>query len=339
MCNKLFAVLLVVGLVSSAMAVGPDNIQVCYSMNLVDSTSGGAGGGFMMNTAPGSSSIGPMGYAEETFLATSHGYVAGILGEAVILTTDGALNPAGFDPNEAAWLTPNEEAGNIIDIRPEVESLDPEIKPFENKTISMWVMKTAERNPDLYHPANDGTEYLLGSYFTYATYIALIPNEDANLPSVLGFRAGAMSCTAGEAGRSDWVTKDIAMDEWYHVAMVLENTDGPIGYNMRGSFYVNGQLLASIDGLCRASDAFRWGAPRPWNLAAIGGYQCDEAMTTGHPTGALVDDFAILNVPVSSAVIEDIYYMGLHGMDITTPEPATIALLGLGGLALLRRKR
>jgi len=338
MCNKLFVVLLVLGLVSSAVAevATPDNIQVLYSMNAADSD-----GMYMYNTAPGTGSIGPMGYAEETFLATLNGYAAGKLGEAMIMSLDGALNPAGYDPNVAAWLTPNEEAGNIVDIRPEVESMDPEIKPFENKTISMWVKKTAERDPALHHPANDGTEFFLGSYFTYTTYIALVPNEDPNVTkSQLAFRLGASASTAGSGGLSPFVRTDINTDEWYHVAMVMANTTGDIGHNMRGNFYVNGELIGSVGGLCRPSDAFRWGAPRPWNLAAIGAYQCDESMSTGHLTGGMVDDFAIFNVPLCQACVRDIYELGMQGLDVTNiPEPTTIALLGLGGLALLRRKR
>jgi hypothetical protein len=304
-------------------------------MDLVDSMAG-----FMMNTAPGTGSLGASAYAEETFLATSQGYVAGKIGEGVILSLDGALNGV-YDPNTAAWLPPNEEAGNIVDIRPEVESWEPDMKPFENKTISMWVMKTAERDPDLHHPANDGTEFFLGSYFTYTAYIALVPNEDPNVTcSQLAFRLGASSSTAGAGGLTPFIRQDINMNEWYHVAMVLENTDGPIGKNMRGSFYVNGELIGAQGGLCRASDAFRWGAPRPWTLAAIGAYQCSEDMSTGHHTGGMADDFGILNVPCYNATVRDIYELGMAGTGLEgVPEPATIALLGLGGLALLRRKR
>jgi hypothetical protein len=334
MCNKLFVVLLVLGLASGAMAATAtnDNIQVQYSMDLADSMAG-----FMMNSATGTASLGPIGMAEETFLASTSGYVAGKFGEAVIMKLDGPLT--AYDPNVAAWLPPNEEAGNIIDIQPEVESMEPDMKPFEDKTISMWVMKTAEHDSGLNHPGNDGTEYFLGSYFTYCTYISLIPNEDPNVNvSQLAMRAGGNH--AGGPGRSEWIRADINMNEWYHVAMVLENVPGPIGDNMRVSCYVNGALIGAEGGLTRATDAFRWGAPRPWNLAAIGAYQCSEDMSTGHLQGGLVDDFAILNVPCYAATIADIYELGMAGMDVSNvPEPATIALLGLGGLALLRRKR
>jgi hypothetical protein len=338
MCNKLFAVLLVLGLVSSAMAVDADNILVQYSMDQADSMAG-----FMMNSATGAASIGPIGMAGETFLATNQGYAAGagMFGDAVILSLDGALDPGGYDPNGAPWTEAGNEAGNIVDIEPEVESMEPDIKQFEDKTISMWVMQTEARNPELHHPGNDGTEYFLGSYFTYTTYIAMKPHPDPNVGGdVLGFRAGASSSTAGAAGLSDWITTSINMNEWYHVAMVLKNVPGAIGYNMQASFYVNGSLLAQVGNLCRPTDAFRWGAPRPWNSVAIGAYQCSETISTGHLTGGMVDDFAILNVPACGAVIEDIYCMGLQGLDISNvPEPTTIALLGLGGLALLRRKR
>ena len=337
MCNKLFVVLLVLGLVSNALAA----VDGCANNLLVYYTMDNSMAGFQFNSATGTDSIGPIGMAGETFLATNQGYAPGILGNALILSTDGALNPAGFDPNVAAWLTPNEEAGNILDIEPEVESMEPQVKELENKTFSMWIKKTAERDSDLYHPGNDGTEYFLGSYFTYSTYIALRPNADPNVTqSQLAFRAGTTESTAGPAGRSDWITADITTNEWYHVAMVLENTAGAIGYDMRASFYLNGSLLAAVDGLCRAGDAFKWGAPRPWNLAAIGAYQCDENMSTGHLTGGMVDDFGLFSVPLDADTIADIYANGMMGIDLgSIPEPTTIALLGLGGLALLRRKR
>jgi len=300
MCKKLFVLALVLGLVSNALGwpVWWYDCLIYYSMDQWDSV-----GGYQHNGG----SLGSIGDGEETFLAANNGYAPGILGDAVILTLDGALNPGGYDPNSAPWVPPNEEAGNIIDITPEAESLELDMKPFENKTISLWFMQTAQRDPALYHPGNDGTQYLLGSYFTYATYIAFRPGAEEGDPDVLGFRAGASQSTTGPAGISDWVTAPIAMNVWNHAAMVLKNVEGEIGYNMQASFYLNGVLLASIDGLCRASDAYRWGGLRPWNLAAIGGYQWDEAMTTGHCTGALIDEFAIIDGALSAQQIQDIY--------------------------------
>jgi hypothetical protein len=314
------------------MALDNDDIQIHYTMD-------NSLGGFQMNSALGAKSIGPLGMGGETFLSDTSGYVAGILGNAVVLSLDGPVT--AYDPDVAAWLTPNEEKGNIIDIELDAEDLEPDMRPFENKTISMWIMKTAERDPSLNHPGNDGTEYFLGSYWTYSTYIALRPNvDDPNGPSQLNFRAGATSSTAGGGGRTDYMVQDINMNEWYHVAMVLSNTDGETGYNGKAAFYVNGELLGYDYGVCRSSDAFRYGGLTPWRLAALGAYQCDELMSTGHVQGGLIDDFAILDGVAPGADIKFIYDLGMQGLDVShIPEPATIALLGLGGLALLRRKR
>ena len=170
MCKKLFVLALVLGLAGPALGYPSyfyDNLLIHYTMDEADSV-----GGYQLNNAVGPNSIGPIAWGEETFLADSNGYVPGIVGDAVILANDGLLN--GGDPCEPFWVPVNTQVGNIIDITPEAESL---MQPFENKTISLWFMQTAQRDPALHHPASDGTDYgmdyLLGSYFTYATFIVL----------------------------------------------------------------------------------------------------------------------------------------------------------------------
>ena len=75
----------------------------------------------------------------------------------------------------------------------------------------------------------------------------------------------------------------------------------------------------------------------------IGGYH--EISIAGYftkiPDGMLIDDFAIISGAMDDATVANIYAIGLQGVSVenAVPEPTTIALLGLGGLALLRRKR
>ena len=53
----------------------------------------------------------------------------------------------------------------------------------------------------------------------------------------------------------------------------------------------------------------------------------------------LVDDFAYWTREVGAAEALDIYNNGLQGVGIPIPEPATLMLVGLGGLGLLRRRK
>ena len=56
---------------------------------------------------------------------------------------------------------------------------------------------------------------------------------------------------------------------------------------------------------------------------------------------AFLDDWAVLDVALTDTEVLAIYEGGLAGNSIAAviPEPASIALVGLGGLALLRRRR
>jgi hypothetical protein len=314
----LIACVVLLGLTGSAFGCTlADDLLIYYSMDAADSMVG-----FMMNSATGAASLGPIGMGVERFLAANQGYVPGMLGESVILSNDGR------DPNwlgwcGSAWCETYAERGNIIDIPPEVES-HPYMNPFENKTISFWFQQTAQIEPSLHHPDFDSVEYLFASS-TYSTDIAFLPGDNPGDPDVLGFRAGG----------SGWVrTVPVNMHEWHHVAMVLANIEGP-QQEALASFYLDGQLLHE-EVIARPNATWCWPCDS-WGLAAIGGYQWDETITTGHCTGALVDDFGIIDFPADDAVIAAIYAAGMQGVILPevvcppTPTPTVYHVDGATG--------
>ena len=329
MCNKLFAVLLVLGLVASVHA-GLGDMVIHYTFDSCDDI-----GGYVLNNG---GTLGMPGMGEvEAQSADGIQYAPSLIGEAIVLTNDGPTPPA--DPGVA-----NNERCDTIDIEPGAETSEL-MAPFDNKTISVWFRQDLMINPDNHLGLWTGNNnYVFGTYCTYQSQILLVqdPWQPGVAPDKLVVRAGGRDINGASHYSGLMGQMPITLGDWHHVVLTLENICGAEGFdNALARTFVDGVQVGA--GVCiRNSDAYRWGSYRDWlDKSMIGAYQFDEAGRYEAADGMTVDDFAIYEGALSTAQVVQLYENGLQGVaadHFDTPEPATIALLGMGALALLRKR-
>jgi len=114
-------------------------------------------------------------------------------------------------------------------------------------------------------------------------------------------------------------------DEDWHLVTI---TFGPNG---NADFYVDGAINQT-----KAGDS-SLDREKAWSLATLFhfGMEMEGNVATDGWNGKL-DELAIWNRELSSTEITALYN---NGAGVALPEPATMALLGLGGLAVIRRRR
>jgi hypothetical protein len=363
MCKKLFAVVLVLGLVSSAFAtLGDDGrLLLWYTMDAADS--GSMMPGHMTNRG-NLLGGGPPSFGVENFLSSDGiDYSAGLIGEALHISNDGT-GEEPYIPAGGGWGNDTRENGDYIDIQPAAEDGLFAESP-DGLGISMWINETAPLNlfnhVGLWQGQIAACAMPFGTHWKYYGMIKVHQNSDKP-----GVDSDYLSVKVGGTGNSgtgpatayfdtgNWTegvtignepdyreqAVELALDTWYHVVLTMGATDPVTGMCM-ADVYVNGSLLWSeeVVGL----PAARGGGLTTWPGLAVGAYHevSKEHYFVQIPDGMLIDDFAIVSGGLSAAEVASIYELGLQGIDVSNavPEPATIALLGLGGLALLRRKR
>jgi len=336
MCNKLFAVLLVLGFVAGAGAVDFGDLYLHYTFDLADDLGGMVNNSIPEGELPVGGGLGELAMGEiVSQSADGYQYTPSLMGEGMVLTNDGPAT--GHDP-----AVVNNELCDTVDIETTTET-DPLWRPFEDKTISIWFRQDLPINPE-----NHNGLWTSDLNYIFATYgpktrmmIMLLPNEAEPFvgPDKLVFRAGGRSFAGVQYNTPDLGNIDLALGEWHHAVLRLMNVDGVEGSNCRATAYLDGVMVGS--GLTiRASDQYRYSAYWDYPVGAnIGAYQFDDFTNYEAADGITVDDFAIYEGALSPALIAQVYAEGLEGIaahDI--PEPATIALLGLGALALLRKR-
>ena len=119
--------------------------------------------------------------------------------------------------------------------------------------------------------------------------------------------------------------------EWFHIVFTWEGDGvaGPVGNNDPTAVYVNGALDTA--GTVNA-DLYNSGT---W---LIGG---DPNSGADRNFGGLLDDLAVFDSVLTDQDVLAIYDGGLAGQNVAQviPEPGSLALMGLGGLFVLRRRR
>jgi len=115
---------------------------------------------------------------------------------------------------------------------------------------------------------------------------------------------------------------DFTDDAW-HLATITFGTDGHADYYFDGALDAAADATTDREKLFSTATLFHFGMEMEGNVATDG-------------WNGKLDELAIWNRELSSTEVSDLYN---NGAGVVLPEPATMVLLALGGLAVIRRRR
>lgn len=269
--------------------------------------------GFVATTA-GSVQDGLVGHwAMDQVAGTQHAGEA-INGNIATLTN--------MDPN-TDWVAG--QIGNALQFKPggsadqqaivggaEAAALNSVLNGVTELTMSVWVRSEGsnENNEGIFEHRGPGNSNLTG-FNTPGT-------GAGNVNGDIQFRINSNGITSG----GDLINTD----EWTLLTGVWES-------GVRQELYVNGVLVAS--------DA----TPLGGSLVAAGDWRFGDDLCCGNRVfDGSIDDAGIWTRALSASEVQALFREGLQGINLANavadvPEPTTALALGLGGLALLRRRR
>lgn len=189
-----------------------------------------------------------------------------------------------------------------------------------------------------------------------AQYVNIDVADAASLPGDTGSDAGTSFTVSFWAKTSNWVQASLM------ASFGLNDIRWTIGLNSGGKLVAyardfNGTSIVQVEIDASASTVGDWhhiaavfdnGTPTIYldgvasTTVSTAGWNCDVDMgmeigrrtyTTKKYFDGAIDDFAILSGVLDGSQILDIYES-----DVAIPEPATLSLISLGAIALLRRK-
>jgi len=228
-------------------------------------------------------------------------------GEPIAWDSVGPGNHNGvLSADPAPVWTTDAERGKVLEFGPGPDMADAGtgVGAGEDLTVAFWMRptdKTYQRPITCY----DGEDYSE----TPGWYLMLRHDDwDGQVPPNMWFR---IKGTEGAWNEGDlWLDASWVHFEWTAVAFTFDEATDTL------SGYINGVLAGTTV------------VPEGRNVASS--YPLIMGQAGGEEYQGMLDDVYIYDHVLTRAEIQ-----GIQGI----PEPATIALLGLGGLALLRRKR